>query len=201
MNPAQIHSTNASVLSLEERTADAIKEFEMALQLGLPQDDEMKDHFFLGGLYLDTLMSSGISGRDFSASPLFAKAISEMEKALVMDREGGYQYFFEVLNRARLRRLDLLYTLAANSILEHQSRKAAIAFLQRKTGLCVYLPTCPLLNVLFNLAAFCSAEGQTESAKICLKNLLASETVDPVDENGQEAKTRQRALDHLRSPG
>jgi tetratricopeptide (TPR) repeat protein len=193
MNPACFHDGEGLLFALNEDHQSAVREFEEALRLGVPHDDEMHDRFFLGESYLCLAASGPRPWKEKVHSARFGQAIDQMEKALQMDREGGYGYFAELIHRARLGRLDLAYDLAASTIAEDRGRPAAIMYLQQKVGLCSHLPSCPLLHVLLKLAELYALDDQKESAKICLRQLLASDVVDRGDEKGDERALRQEA--------
>jgi tetratricopeptide (TPR) repeat protein len=173
----------------------AAGEFDVAIRLGLPDDDEMQAHSFLGERYLEMARASCESFEEYIASPHIAPAMEHFEKALLTDREGGYGYFSEPLNRCRLRALDTMYNLVADDITEGQGEAATIRYLQQKIGLSAYLPSCPLLHALLKLASLYMLQGQRESARVCLRNLLAAA---PVDESGEEQDVREKAREGLR---
>lgn len=200
LNPAQIYWRNGMVDALRgDRETEAAAAFEAAIRGGLPQDDEMAARFALGEQYKQLIFNSGMEWQQCVSSPQFQEAISEIGEALKIDREGGYGYFAEPLNRARLRTFDLMCMLGADGILERGDRPGAIAYLQQKVGLCFYLPSCPLLNVLLKLGGLYLDEGQLEGAQIMFTNVVAAEPVDRVDEEGTEQAIRAEARERLRA--
>lgn len=187
-NPAQDHfmmGLRKKIDALDQgipTSPEAAREFETAIKLGLPHDDEMMARFFLG----ESLKSLNES-----------EAANQMEKAVMMDFEGGYGYFLEPINRARLKRLDILYALVSHSIQEKEGIDAAIAYLKEKLPLFDYLPSTPGLHMLLRLENLYYEKGEIEHARESCKKILEAEVVDPVDEMGDEAKTRQMAKDNL----
>ncbi len=200
LNPAIQHATNGSIYFLEGgRNEEAVREFQTAISMGLPQDDEMSSRFSLAGLLLDRAVDQCNSVEQLLGSPLFNSAVEEGEKAVRIDREARYGYFSQPLHRALLRRLDSMYILIADSIAEKQSGAAAIKFLQPKIGLSAYLSSTPFLQTLLKLGEFYLAENQKGSAKICFTNLVSAEPVDRSDKEGKELALRQQASEYLRS--
>lgn len=131
------------------------------------------------------------------SSRQFQEAIRQIGEALKIDREGGYGYFAELLNRGRLRTFDLMCRLGADAILERGYRPGAIAYLQEKVGFCAYLASCPLLNVLLKLGYLYLDEGRLDSAKICFANVVSAEPVDRLDKEGTEQAIRADARERL----
>jgi len=191
INAAQDHFEEGLHKLLSEDKVSAIKEFEMAIKLGLPQDDEMLARFFLGECYW------GISSRALEGDIYQKSSIEEMEKAVLIDYQGGYGYFSEKTNRARLQSLDIGYAFQARSIREKEGDNAAIAYLQQKLKLLDYLPTNPMLTMLFDLGSLYGEKGENSIARECYKKILEADIVDPVDETGFEAEIRQKAAHNL----
>jgi len=192
-NPANVHLTNGMAYALGDAVGKAVAEFEAAIRLGLPHDDEMQAHSFLSDQHRLLARASSESPEDFTASSHVAQAIEQMEKALLMDREGGYAYFSEQVNRPRLADLDTMYYLVGTDIYESRGEAVAIRYLKQKVGLTDYLPSCPLLRVLLKLGALYMLQEQAESARECLRNLLAAAPVDVADESGEEREVRDQA--------
>lgn len=80
--------------------------------------------------------------------------------------------------------------LGADAILERGDGPGAIAYLQQRVGLCYYLASCPLLNVLLKLGGLYLDESQMKSAQIMFTNVVAADPVDRVDEQGAEQAIR-----------
>ena len=200
LNPAQVHWKNGMIDALRgDRDAAAAAAFEAAISGGLPQDDELAARFAVAEQYKQLVFNSGMEWQQCVASRQFEEAIRQVGEALKIDREGGYGYFAEPLNRARLRTFDLMCMLGSDAILERSDRAGAIAYLRQKIGLCSYLASCPLLNVLLKLGGLYLDEGQLESAKIIFTNVVAAEPVDRVDEEGTEQAIRAEARERLRA--
>jgi tetratricopeptide (TPR) repeat protein len=200
LNPAQVYWKNGMIDALRgDRDAAAAAAFEAAIRAGLPQDDELAARFALGEQYKQLVFNSGMEWQQCVSSRQFEEAIRQIGEALKIDREGGYGYFAELLNRGRLRTFDLMCMLDADAILERGDRPGAIAYLQHKVGLCSYLASCPLLNVLLKLGGLYLDEGRLESAQIMFTNVVAAEPVDRVDEEGTEQAIRAEARERLRA--
>jgi tetratricopeptide (TPR) repeat protein len=200
MNPAQVYWKNGMIDALRgDRDAEAAAAFEAAISGGLPQDDELAARFALGEQYKQLVFNSGMEWQQCVSSRQFEEAIRQIGEALKIDREGGYGYFAEPLNRARLHTFDLMSMLGADAILERGDRPGAIVYLQQKVGLCSYLASCPLLNVLLKLGGLYLDEGRMESAQIMFTNVVAAEPVDRVDEQGAEQAIRAEAKERLRA--
>ena len=85
-----------------ENAREAVREFETAIELGLPHDDKMEARFFLGENYAH-LVNSELSIEERVATREFSELINQMKKALLMGAEGEYGYFLEPLNRLALK--------------------------------------------------------------------------------------------------
>lgn len=200
LNPAQVYWKNGMIDALRgDRDAEAAAAFEAAISGDLPQDDELAARFALGEQYKQLVFNSGMEWQQCVASRQFEEAIRHIGEALKIDREGGYGYFAEPLNRARLRTFDLMCMLGADAILERSDRPGAIAYLQQKVGLCSYLASCPLLHILLKLGGLYLDDCRLESAQIMFTNVVAAEPVDRVDEEGTEQAIRAEARERLRA--
>jgi hypothetical protein len=199
LNPAQVQWHQGMIDALSgDRPDVAAAAFEAAISGGLPRDDEMAARFGLCEEYRQIVFNSGMEWEQCLASRQFQEAIRQTEEALKIDREDGYGYFAEPLNRARLRTFDMMATLAADGYLERGDRASALSYLQHKVGLCAYLPSCPLLNVMLKLGGLYADERRTESARICYQNIVNADPVDRIDEKGTEQGIRAEARDRLR---
>jgi len=188
-NPAQDHYTLALKLSAANEPAiEVAKELEIAIELGLPQDDEMSARDFLGQI-LAELAEGEVSKHEVQES------INQREKAILMDYDGKYGYFTNPINRATLQSLDANYVLQARSIQKREGIEATISYLNQKISLFNYLSSLPLLLVLNELGNLYGERGDTEKARESLQKLLVAEKITN-DEN--EEKTRQMARDNLR---
>lgn len=196
-NPAMGHFTMGLVKCYEKATPEGVREIETAIKLGLSRDDEMKARFFLGGYYSE-FVKKGVPVEEMVTSYEFLESTNQMEKAVLMDFEGGYGYFLDPLNRLRLGQLDFAYSLVFHTIHEKESVDAAIAYAHQKLRLFDYLPSTPMLNLLFVLGCLYHENGKTESARESFRKILESEAVNYVDENGLEAELRRKAEHNLR---
>lgn len=167
------------------------------LALALPHNDEMEARFFLGSDY-SNLIGSDLSAEALLASPVLSQAIEQMERAVMMDTQGGYGYFLSSLNRARLKSLDICYILFGDSLREVQGADTAISYYHQKLQLFDYLPTTPMITVLLQLGSiYANQKGDEEHARECYRRVLNADVVNP--EDASEAQTRQMAENNLRS--
>ncbi len=201
LNTAQVCFKKATLDGLrgDRDPAAVAADFETAIGGGLPQDDEMVARFFLAEQLRQLVFNSGMEWQQCVRSPRFKNAVNQTLEAMKLDRDGGYGYFAEPLNRACLRTFDLLCVLGADDILELGDRPGAIAYLQQKVGCCAYLASCPLLNALLKLGGLYLDEGRLESAQIMFRNVVVAEPVDRIDKEGTEQAIRVEARERLRA--
>ena len=74
----------------EEMEAEAIEQLETAIELGLPEDDEAYARFALGEMLFRRGYKCSPGDIDH---PDFSRGIEQMEKAVLMDSQGGYAIF------------------------------------------------------------------------------------------------------------
>src|SRR5579864_9168032 len=147
-NPAEEHFAKGLAASLsDDQLSTEIDELEKAITLGLPEDNEMQARFFLGGAYRQVVGRTGLPAAQMARTAEFARALSEQEKAVRMDRDGAYGYFAQPIGRALLKCFDLTCALRGSMIEDEQGKQAAIAFLEEKIRLCDHLSTSPLLTM------------------------------------------------------
>jgi tetratricopeptide (TPR) repeat protein len=191
----------AWVADLADDVAKALEGYKKAIELGLPEDDEMFARSALAAGYIHVAKQKAEQSKSATEQlvqlPEFSESLKQMEKALNIDREGKYEYFYEPLNRARLRWLDASYRLVGRSLERAQGADAAIAFLQEKAGVVRYLPTTPLLLVMLSLGDLHAQKNQRESAANCYRSVVNSEPVDRTDEQGLERSIRREAAEKL----
>ena len=107
VNPAQDEYEDALLILLNENSSiAAIPKLKNAIEQGLPEDNEMFARFELSHAYREIVGNAGLSLDEMASRAEFSQAIAEAEKALEIDRKGGYGYFAEPLNRARLYKLN-----------------------------------------------------------------------------------------------
>ena len=196
-NPAQDNYMDGLKLAFADSHIDAIMELEKAISLGLPHDDEMEARFILGTSYVG-LVNLEPPTDEFVASREFSESITQMERAVVIDREGEYGYFLEPFNRARLVQLDKGYLLVGRSIQEKEGDNAAIAYLEQKLQVFDYLKSNPMLSTLLGLGVIYAELGDKEHARECFKTIVEADPVDPEDERETEAETKKMAEDNLK---
>jgi len=197
-NPAEGHFVTGVAADVNDQLSTAIDELEKAIALGLPEDTEMQARYFLGGAYRQVAGRAGLPAGQMARTAEFARAWSEQEKAVRMDRDGAYGYFAQPTGRALLGSFDLACALRGNMIAEEQGQQAAIAFLEERVQLCDHLSTSPLLTTLLNLGALYYESGATDRAATCYERVVQAEPVDRIDEKGLEAETRTMAASNLR---
>lgn len=198
-NPAEEHFTNGIVASLsEDQPSREVDELEKAIALGLPEDTEMQAHYFLGIAYRKISAKAGFSLTEMVGTARFARALSEQEKALRIDRQGAYGYFERPLGRGLLQDFDSLCVLRSRSIASEQGPGLSIAFLEQQLRLCDYLSTSPLLKVLLELGNLYADRGEKVKSAACFEQIGHSAPVDRSDEDGQESETRAMAARNLR---
>jgi hypothetical protein len=208
MNPeAEQHYSNATEILMNMMLSQtnppalhskAIWEFEKAISLGLSHEDEMQARFFLGESYRH-LIDRSLPLEEMITTHEFSQAVTQMEKAVIMDAEQGYQYF-GVNNRSRLQSLDFYYTMIGKHIAETSGSNEAINFYRQKLKMFIYLPSQPLISVLLDLGFLYQKNGDHESARKCF---LAIKNADPIAREGAgdfetEVETRQWAEANLR---
>jgi len=171
-NPAQDHFERAITEALaEEGTGKEIEEFEKALQLGLPQDDEIHARFNLG-----TGILSKILGEWQADSFKFKWALAEMEAAVKIDGQGKYGYFSDPLNACCLQHLASAYKTVSGSIQESEGIDSAISYMEQKRHLFDYLENPPSL-LLLNLGELYREKNDVPRAReIFMKILEIPET-------------------------
>lgn len=198
-SPAQNHYAKALQHGVLGANDAAISEFEAAIELGLPQDDEMEARFYLGSTY-SKLVNTDLAVEhieQMTATLEFQNAINQMEKAVLMDFEGKYGYFSET--RFLLGYLDVLYTYQADAIQKQEGTDGAITFYETKLQLFDYLPSTPMLMTLLQLGVlYYENKGDKERARKCFKKILEADVVNPDDEDGMEANLRQQAENNLK---
>ena len=196
-NLAQDHYVKGLKHLYKDHTDAGIKELEVAIEMGLPHDDEMEARFILGTSYVG-LVNPELPTDEFVDSREFSESITQMERAVVIDREGEYGYFLEPFNRARLVQLDKGYLLVGRSIQEKEGDNAAIAYLEQKLQVFDYLKSNPMLKTLLGLGVIYAELDDKEHARECYSKIIEADPVDPEDERESEAETRNMAEDNLK---
>lgn len=196
-NPAHAHDREGSLRALANDVEGSVTEFQTAITLGLPEDDELVARFMLGESLM-MLAARLPEDQQLSSAP-FKQSLEEIERALLIDRTGGYEYFLRPLNRARLRELDVAYNLEGQALGKTTGSEAAIAYLDNKTKHCDYLPSNPLLRVLITLGSLHLENGDHQNARRYYLRAFGSGPVDYVDESGNEKELRRMAVQKLNS--
>lgn len=197
-SPAQVKYGEALVASLAAgSTIPVIPTIQSAIELGLPQDDEIAARFQLSDGYREIFGNSDGSMEQIVAMPEFAKSIEEAELALKIDAQGNYGYFAQPLNRARLDRLNYLYQMEARTIKDQNGTKAAIDYVENKLRLFSYLPSTPMYSLLNELAGWYIEAGQSESAKKQFQAIVGAAPVNIGENDGREQQVREYAASKL----
>lgn len=195
-NPAQPLYSKALAMAVvgdEELEAEGIEGLETAIKLGLPEDDEAYARFSLGEFFVRR--GHKYSSRDIG-HPDFSRGIQEMEKAVLMDSQGGYGIFSQPLHYGELPSLAAAYLMIKNSIRQQKGIEAAIAYVEEKLHLFDYLSGPPLL-LLQGLGELYADKGDTELARQTFTRILQT-PASPVD-GEHEANVRKGAQGQLQA--
>lgn len=197
-NPAQVKYGEALVASLAAgSTIPVIPTIQSAIELGLPQDDEIAARFQLSDGYREIFGNSDGSMERIVAMPEFAKSIDEAEQALKIDAQGNFGYFAEPLNRARLDRLNYIYQMEARTIKDRNGTQAAINYVENKLRLFSYLPSTPMYSLLNELAGWYIEVGQPENAKKQFRTIVDAAPVNIGENDGREQQVRDYSASKL----
>lgn len=198
-DPARVLYMEAVLLALATNRAEAgLSRLEEALALGLPEDDEIAARFMVGEAFKERIANADTPAAELGPDhPEVRRALDEIERAAVIDRNGAYGYFEQALNRARLQQPDYLYKLVAVNVANSAGDAAALQFADRALATFDYLRTPPLLNLLEWKAALLDRTGRKEEAIRSLRAILTAEPVTREDGDGQEAVLRARAQAQL----
>lgn len=203
-NPAREYFKEGTIKSLSEESAGAgMEDLKKAIELGLPEDDEMFARFVLAEGHVNLVLAqrSRFTDDEVVTSHDYTEALNQAEKAILLDQQGDYGYFNEPLNRARLRVVDEFYSIAALVIEKKNGVDAAIDYLQKKVALLSYLPTSPLIRSSFSLGDLYEQKGQKGKAVEYYRNIVNSAPIDRIDPQGVEQELRRRAGIKLEGKG
>ena len=178
-------------------TIPVIPTIQSAIELGLPQDDEIAARFHLSDGYREIFGNSDGSMEQIVAMPEFAKSIEEAERALKIDALGNYGYFAEPLNRARLDRLNYIYQMEARTIKDQNGTQAAIDYVENKLRFFSYLPSTPMYSLLNELAGWYIEADQPGNAKKQFQAIVDSAPVKIGEQDGREQQVRDYAASKL----
>jgi len=173
-NPAQpLYSEGLAAHALigagnEEMETEAIEKLETAIRIGLPEDDEAYARFTYGLNRFKRGYKYAPGGIDH---PDFSRGAEQMEKAILMDSQGGYGIFSDPDHKAQLVYLAAAYIAEKDSIRQQKGIEAAIAYVEEKLHLFDYLSSPPslLLQVLGELY---SDKGNKEMAQQTYTRIL-----------------------------
>jgi len=162
-NPAQDHFARALQLANDDNCAEAVRECQHALNLGLPADDEVSTRALLGACMIN--IATDDIDQDRIMSQRLSEGIFQLETALTQDAQGTYGIFSKLPDRdACLGLLDSLYALRGNSIGERKGIDAQIEYLERKLRLFEYLPGVHSPDVHLALGNLYAEKGQNKRA-------------------------------------
>jgi tetratricopeptide (TPR) repeat protein len=163
---------------------EVIGNLEQALGLGLPEDDEIAARFFLGELYYQ-LTAEQPSNQELT------RAIQEMERSVIIDSQGGYEFFLDPFNSSFLQTLACAYMKVSWRIKKEQGIDSAIAYIKQKLGLFNYLPNPPSM-LLIELGELYKSKGETSDARTIFMRIL-ERAEDPADERESEIRKFARS--------
>jgi hypothetical protein len=196
---AQGRLKEASIKSLADHSTAGIEDFKKAIELGLPEDDEMFARLHLASGYADVAVATKdeLSVEQLVASVPYLEALKHTEKAISIDRQGQYGFFSEPLNRALLRPFDEFYNLTGLVLKDSEGIEPAVTYLQQKIGMLSYLPSTPLLLTTLTLGNLYLEKDQKENSAACYRNIVNSEPVLRGDETRNEPAIRREATEKL----
>ncbi len=196
-NPAQpLYSKALVKVALgdeESEVTKGIEELEAAIKLGLPEDDKSYARFVVGRHYSERAYRQAPGDTD---RPEFSHGIEKMEKAVLMDSQGGYGIFSQPLHKAELYSLAAAYGMVKDSIRQKKGVEQAVAYLEEKLHLFDYLSTPPLL-LLLALGELYVDKADIELARQTFMRILQA-PVSLVDDE-HEANVREAAKHHLKA--
>jgi len=178
-------------------TIPVIPTIQSAIELGLPQDDEIAARFHLSDGYREIFGNSDGSMEQIVAMPEFAKSIAEAEQALKIDAQGDYGYFAQPLNRSRLDRLNYIYQMEARTIKDRDGTQAAIDYVENKLRFFSYLPSTPMYSLLNELAGWYIEAGEPDNAKKQFQAIVDSAPVTIGEQDSREQQVRDYAASKL----
>ena len=127
-NPAQIHFSDGLKNILSDNIEGAVNQFELALEGGLPEDDEVLARAHLGGAYpnLDK----------------WDDGYKHIEKAIMLDSQEKLNVFkgHEMDRLSTFCQFSVICSLKSREIKEKSGIDSAISFIQEKLKLVEYLP-------------------------------------------------------------
>ncbi len=196
-NPAQPLYSKALAMSVvaegdEKQVPEVIEALDNAIKLGLPEDDESYARFVVGRRYFERAYKQSPVDTD---RPESSRGVEQMEKAILMDSQGGYGIFSQPLHKMQLCSLAAAYGLIKDSIRQKKGVEQAIAYLEEKLHLFDYLSTPPLL-LLLALGELYMDKRDTELARQTFGKILEA-PVNPADE--VEANVRESAKHQLKA--
>lgn len=154
-----------------EGFAAAARQFESALKLGLPEDDEIICRTHLSNIYF-------ILSRNEDEN-FIKEGIHQIEKALFLDAKGTYGYFADADIRSRdLEKFQVACGRQASSIFEKEGVNTAIVYLEDKLRLFDYLTGTHMVHLHAQLGSYYEVTGRNDLARTSYKKALEAKMLD-----------------------
>lgn len=172
---------------------------ETAIRMGLPEDDQVSARLFLAEKYrrLAVLRARDATFiQSLARSPLLAKALKQLEDAVVIDSARDYAQFQSGPSLAMLHLFDNAYNIVSRYIARTCGAEAAIAYLEEKLTLFQHLRGDPMWDMIFQLGCL-YAEGHRDNEKAWayFKRVVHAETTRGCED--EQAKTKNMARKNL----
>lgn len=196
-NPAIQYMTDALQMAMEGGgdSGQIIEKYEKALEIGLPEDDEVATKVCLGDEYAKIALNSD----NANSSPEASTAIQHIETAIQIDKRGSYNFFLKPANRSLLQKYDVLTAIRATSYQERNDVNGAITYAKEKIEALSYLPSPPMLMTLSQLAGFYVDQDKYDEAEHCSQQILNAEPVVPNSQTEQGLRERaQKTIEGMR---
>jgi len=196
-NPAQIHFSNGMKNSLSNNLEEAVKEFELALEGELPEDDEVLVRAQFG-----------------SICPELEKwddGYMQIEKAIMLDSQKKLNIFKnnEGDRLSTFNQFSILCILKSREIKEELGLDSAISFIQEKLNIVEYLPGKYMPGLHYELASLYldkadeknktgySASSELDLHYSSLKNCLEAEWSEDFETKSKFKQMAKKALQGL----
>lgn len=196
-NPAIQYMIDGLQMAMEGEvdSGQLTEKYEKALEIGLPEDDELATKVCLGDEYAKIALNSD----DANSSPEASTAIQHIETAIQIDKRGSYNFFLKPANRSLLQKYDGLTAIRATSYQERNDLNGAITYAKEKIEALSYLPSPPLLMTLSQLAGFYVDQDKYDEAEHCSQQILNAEPVVPNSPTEQGLRERaQKTIEGMR---
>jgi tetratricopeptide (TPR) repeat protein len=202
-NPAQPMYSEALAMLVfaeadDEQLTKAIETLDRAIELGLPEDDEIWARFTSAQHKSERAYRQ--SPENAGNSSEFLGGLQQMEKAVITDARGEYGIFSEPIYKMQLSSLAAGYGMVKDSIRHNKGVEQATAYLEEKLHLFDYLSIPPLL-LLLALGELYEDKRDIESARRTFRRILEAPVNRVDDENeGDIREAARQKLQTLDSP-